>query len=101
MDFVDLLAAYGRKCQLTRAMPLKGVLSQKLGFGALRILKLLIYPGNCQKGCEHHNNSKMPVASMKMGEGVVSSLWLVHCHVLFKIPRPGGGCSGGKKPIKI
>jgi hypothetical protein len=25
----------------------------------------------------------MPVASIKMGLGLVSSLWLVHCHVLF------------------
>lgn len=84
MDFVDFLAAYGRKCQLTRAMPLKGVLSQKLGFGALHIYLEAAHPGNCQKGCEHDNNSKMPVASMKMGVGLVSSLWLVHCHVLFK-----------------
>jgi hypothetical protein len=34
----------------------------------------------------------MPVASMKMGVGLVSSLWLVHCHVLLKNPRLGGGC---------
>jgi predicted metal-dependent phosphotriesterase family hydrolase len=64
LDFVDFLAAYGRKCQLTRAMPLKGVLSQKLGFGALHILKLLIQ-GIARKGVSMTTIPKCPLLRLK------------------------------------
>lgn len=80
-----------KEMPINKSNAIKGRSFSEVGFWSSKYLEAA-HPGNCQKGCEHDNNSKMPVASMKMGVGLVSSLWLVHCHVLLKNPRLGGGC---------